>query len=338
MSQRQDLAVDDNHGLIETGPTSVEERMQALITGDAAPPPPPPDETPPPEPPPTPVVEVVEEEAAPPAPESEHPASDQPPADEIPDATDRFTVRVDGEPVEVELDELLKGYSRTADYTRKTQRLAQDRLEFDSDAVAVRSERERYGALLGQLEEAITANTPQEPDWATLRAKDPAEFAAQFAEHQARKDQVRQVQEERARAQQTQATEQQAAIQTQLHAEQERLIEAIPAWKDAESATKERSDLLAYGQTVGFTKDELDGVVDHRAVVMLRKAMLYDKLQAKKPAAQKKAQRSPVVKPGASKGEKKPPAPGQVARDRLKQSGSVKDATAVFLERMQAGG
>jgi hypothetical protein len=36
-----------------------------------------------------------------------------------------FTVKVDGKEVEVTLDELQKGYSRTQDYTRKTQQIAE---------------------------------------------------------------------------------------------------------------------------------------------------------------------------------------------------------------------
>ena len=38
-----------------------------------------------------------------------------------------YTVRVDGKDVEVTEDELLKGYSRQADYTKKTQELAEYR-------------------------------------------------------------------------------------------------------------------------------------------------------------------------------------------------------------------
>jgi hypothetical protein len=36
-----------------------------------------------------------------------------------------FSVKVDGKEVEVTLDELQKGYSRTQDYTRKTQQIAE---------------------------------------------------------------------------------------------------------------------------------------------------------------------------------------------------------------------
>lgn len=43
------------------------------------------------------------------------------------DKSDTFTVTVDGEELEVTLDELRDGYSRQADYTRKTQALAAER-------------------------------------------------------------------------------------------------------------------------------------------------------------------------------------------------------------------
>ena len=43
-----------------------------------------------------------------------------------------YKVVIDGEEVEVSLDELQKGYSRQSDYTRKTQQLAQQRKEAES--------------------------------------------------------------------------------------------------------------------------------------------------------------------------------------------------------------
>lgn len=54
-----------------------------------------------------------------------------------------YTVRVDGQDVEVTLDELRNGYSRQADYTRKTQELA--------------SEREQIAALR-RLEESLNSD------------------------------------------------------------------------------------------------------------------------------------------------------------------------------------
>jgi hypothetical protein len=45
-----------------------------------------------------------------------------------------FTVKVDGKEVAVTLDELQKGYSRTQDYTRKTQQIAEVRKQVEQEA------------------------------------------------------------------------------------------------------------------------------------------------------------------------------------------------------------
>ena len=58
-----------------------------------------------------------------------------------------FKVKVDGEEVEVPEDELLKGYSRTQDYTRKTQQLAEQRKAAESEFEQVRKERDRKSVV-----------------------------------------------------------------------------------------------------------------------------------------------------------------------------------------------
>jgi hypothetical protein len=66
-----------------------------------------------------------------------------------------FSVKVDGKEVEVTLDELQKGYSRTQDYTRKTQQIAEVRKQTEVELQAVRAEREQYAQLLSALESQV---------------------------------------------------------------------------------------------------------------------------------------------------------------------------------------
>lgn len=83
-----------------------------------------------------------------------------------------FTVKVGGEPIEVSLDEALNGYMRQADYTQKTQGLAQQREELsyaeqlaqalDSDPeAAIRALTAAYDVPL-TIQQAAT-ETPAEP-------------------------------------------------------------------------------------------------------------------------------------------------------------------------------
>jgi hypothetical protein len=77
--------------------------------------------------------------------------------------TESYTVRVGGKEIEVTWDELIAGYSRTADYTRKTQAVANERKAFEQEQAAVREEREEYGKRLEILKQTLAANQPEEP-------------------------------------------------------------------------------------------------------------------------------------------------------------------------------
>jgi len=67
----------------------------------------------------------------------------------------KFTVKIDGKDTEVSLEDLTNGYSRTADYTRKTQALAQERKEAQAEFDIVRQERQQYAQLLGALQQQL---------------------------------------------------------------------------------------------------------------------------------------------------------------------------------------
>ena len=84
-------------------------------------------------------------------------------------------VKVNGEEVEVTLDELARGYSRQSDYSRKTQQLAEERKAFQAEAEAIRQERAQYATLLGALQKQLEAavQVDQPPDFDRLYEEDP---------------------------------------------------------------------------------------------------------------------------------------------------------------------
>ena len=91
------------------------------------------------------------------APEEE-PAEEQSEDEEEPKEEEQpqtFTVKVDGKDVSVTLEELQKGYSRTQDYTRKTQQIAEVRKQVEAETQAVRAERAQYAQLLSALQAQI---------------------------------------------------------------------------------------------------------------------------------------------------------------------------------------
>ena len=240
-----------------------------------------------------------------------------------------YTVKVDGKEIEVTLDELQKGYSRTQDYTRKTQQIAETRKAVEAEAAAIRAEREQYAQLLGALKQQLeSAEAP--PDLDRLYNEDPIEWVRQRELLRDKQEKLAAIQSEQARL--SQLTEQQRAKEFQAHlaTQQEALIQAVPEWKDPKKAQAEKALLVEFGKKIGFSEEELKNVYDHRAVIALRKAALYDQMMSKR------GQIKPVVNNGPRPA--KPSAAGRVsqtteatrAKQRLAKTGRVNDAVSAI--------
>lgn len=237
-----------------------------------------------------------------------------------------FTVKVDGKEVEVTLDELQKGYSRTQDYTRKTQQIAEVRKQTESELQAVRAEREQYAQLLGALQAQVQQAAQPQVDWDRLYQEDPIEWVRQRELVRENQEKAAAIQSEQQRLAQLSQQEQAQQRQMLLAQEQEALVAAIPEWKDAKKAQAEKAMLVQFGQKVGFTPDELKNVVDHRAVVMLRKAALYDQMMSKRGQIKPVTNNGPrPAKPGAA-GRVSSNTEAMRAQQRLAKTGRVDDA------------
>ena len=237
-----------------------------------------------------------------------------------------FTVKVDGKEVEVTLDELQKGYSRTQDYTRKTQQIAEVRKQTEAELQAVRAEREQYAQLLSALEAQVQQAAQPNIDWDRLYQEDPIEWVRQRELMRENQEKNAAIQSEKQRLSQLSQQEQMQQRQAMLQQEQEALIAAIPEWKDPKKAAAEKAMLVQFGQKAGFSPDELKNVVDHRAVVMLRKAALYDQMMSKRGQIKPVTNNGPrPAKPGAA-GRVSSNTEAMRAQQRLAKTGRVDDA------------
>ena len=242
-----------------------------------------------------------------------------------------FSVKVDGKEVEVTLDELQKGYSRTQDYTRKTQQIAEVRKQTEVELQAVRAEREQYAQLLGALEAQVQQAAQPNIDWDTLYREDPIEWVRQREVMRDNQDKAAAIQSEQQRLSQLSQQEQAQFMSQRLEHEKEALLAAIPDWKDAKKAQAEKALLVEFGQKIGFTPEELKSVVDHRAVLMLRKAALYDQMMSKRGNIKPVTNNGPrPAKPGAA-GRVSNTTEAVRAQQRVAKTGRVDDAAnAIF--------
>jgi hypothetical protein len=244
---------------------------------------------------------------------------------------EKFIVKVDGKEIEVPKEELIRGYQREADYTRKTQKLAEERKFVESEFQQVRAERETYAQVLGQLQQKLQEFEPQEPDWNRLEVEDPTEYARQWTSHQRRQQQKFAVQAEQMRLNQLREVEMQKQINTVLAQETAILKEKIPEWTSPEKAKAEGKALLEYGQQLGFSEQELNTITDSRALLALHKAWKYDQMMSKRPEFQAKIKKAPkMATPGSTGSVSSKSSDINNAKKRLAQTGSVRDAASLF--------
>jgi hypothetical protein len=244
----------------------------------------------------------------------------------------RFRVKVDNEELEVDLDELIKGYSRTSDYTKKTQNLAEQRKAVESERTKIDEAaklRDTYAQRLQVIEQMLTQPTE---DLTALKDNDPVGYAIKVAENMEREKQLQAVRAERESVQARQVAENQERLKSHIAQEAERLRSAIPDFSDEVKGEVIRKEIRDYAKSVGWSDQELSQVYDHRAVLTLYRAMQFDKLQKSKPAVQKRVAEAPKsLAPGV--GSQRLDKDGEMVKKltkQLKQTGRPRDAAKLF--------
>ena len=251
-----------------------------------------------------------------------------------------YAVTVNGEEVGVSLDELLSGYSRQSDYTRKTQEIANDRKEmeslqqqYNSEIAQIQQERQQYMDALtnvmqgsmGELEKFANV------DWNALRENDPIEYVTTREQYREAQEKNQGLQNEQARAAQTQQAQMQKAQQEMLQVEKGKLIEALPDWGEPEKQKELATNLQSYAKEQGFTADELNSLIDHRSILVLLKAQKYDQLQKSNVKSKKLKNKPKVIRAGTGTNTAKSDKSKRTAQmKRLRGTGHIDDASTLL--------
>jgi len=239
-----------------------------------------------------------------------------------------YTVKVDGSEMEVTLDELLRGYQREADYTRKTSELSLEKSKYNDLMQQSQSEINNKLSKLEELTTVAQQELQQEYsriDFEKLYEEDPSEAAR--LEHKMRKraENLAMIQEE------TKANQQQE-FQKYLQEQQHKVSTLVPEFNDPAKASKLKSDMRVYLSKLGYGEKDINSIYDARQVLLIRDAMAYDALKKSNAKVTKKVANAPkVVKSGIAKN--KTDASSKLRRDklnRLKKTGAAKDAASIF--------
>lgn len=255
------------------------------------------------------------------------------------DGSQETTVRLpDGTELTLaEIAELQKGSLRQADYTRKTQELAEQRKATEAAIAEAQQRASHYEQQIDFAIRVAEQYLPPAPD-ASMLETDPIGYLQAKEHYQAKVGELRSLYEQREQHRQYSVAEQMRQFEDMKAKEGQALLSAMPHLKDKSRLEAFQKDILDALPAYGYTADDLKAVYDHRLVRMMADAIAWRKLQSQKPVAAKKAaDAAPVVQAG----KRSSPADQKArsvrdAQQRLRTSGSLRDGAAV-LERLLKG-
>ena len=239
--------------------------------------------------------------------------------------------------------ELKKGSLLNADYTRKTQEVAEQRrsVESQSERIAkTEQELEQRQEYVVTLLKSIVPPAPN-PSMADPRNPDYdlVGYMAAKTQHDEWVQYLSHMEQEQQRLTQERQAKSEAAKKEVQDREWNALLEKVPEFSDQKRIDRFVTDIKEHSTAYGIKPEELVALaMDHRQALVMRDAIAWRKLQASKATVAKKVEGRPPVQ----KGGKRLSPDGHKARrasdaiSRLQSSGSERDAVAAYLA-MQKG-
>jgi hypothetical protein len=207
-------------------------------------------------------------------------------------------VKVQGQELEVSLDELKAGYSRDSDYRQKTHSLGMEKRDLETQKNSLR---QTYDTRLSELNDLIsTANQFVEQkqggqDLAKLYQEDPTEAARLDFQLRQEKQHIDSLKD---KARQAQTRQYESYLETQ----KELAATKIPEFSDPNKADSFKLNMRNTLRDYGFNDQEIGSLADHRFLMVAKDAMSFKSQKDKRPIVSKKVANAPkVLKAGVAK-------------------------------------
>jgi len=243
--------------------------------------------------------------------------------------TDLHQVIVNGEKIDVDLEELKAGYQKDADYRRKTEELAIEKRELKAEEDRLNKQystkMEDLNSLVATLNAEIN-NDMNSKELDSLWEEDPTEAAKVDRRIQKRKNTIQQ-------AQQKLRDHQQAQFQEILREEQKKLHLKHPEIADPIKGATVKSNIMNYLSSKGFSNEDVARIYDSRYFDVIMDGMNYNKSKSVKPGlVSKKVKPTKFVKSGIKSTKEELNSKTRLNQIKtLKKSGNPKDATDLLL-------
>ena len=239
-------------------------------------------------------------------------------------------LKVNGQEIEVSLDELKAGYSRDSDYRQKTHSLGMEKRDLE---VQKNSLRQSYDAKLQELNDLLAtadATVRQQQGSADLQKlyeEDPTQAAK--LDYQLRQLN-RAIEDMKSKAREAQIKQYNDFLETQ----KELAATKIPEYSDPNKADQFKINMRNSLRGYGFNDEEIGTMADHRFLMVAKDAMSYQTLKDKRPIVQKKVANAPkVVKPGVAKSTTS--SGREQIRSKIgkvRKTGNINDASSAILD------
>jgi len=247
--------------------------------------------------------------------------------------TDLHQVTVNGEKIDVNLDELKAGYQKDADYRRKTEELAIEKRQLISDKDRLTKDYSTKLENLNNLTATLNAEASSElnsKELDKLFDEDPNEAAKIERKIRRRKETI-------AQAQRKLRTQQQEQFQSVLREEQMKVRLKHPDFGDPVKGATLQTNLRNYMVQRGFNDKEIAGIYDSRIFDVVLDGMSHrNNMNRPKPNLAKKIVKpTQVVKPGVKVNQDEKMSQMRLDKiNRLKKSGNPRDAVDLLAKYM----
>jgi len=254
---------------------------------------------------------------------------DKPAEDE--DASPRYKVQIDGEEIEVSLNEALRGYQREETFNHRMKQMVEVAKGIDHRGAEAQAARDAYIQMCQHQEQEFAALIPKEPDWEQLYKADPAGAHNLENNYKAVYGALNAIRQRRAQAQQEAYNDNAQRTASYARAEFDK-FRSRNKLSDQASLDKAIGYMRRTAMEAGFSEDEISTTYDERMLTLLNKAAKYDNMMRNKPLPVQ-PERAGALQPGSA-----PRIGNGAARSlndaqkRLAASGRVDDAAAVMAQ------
>ena len=241
-----------------------------------------------------------------------------------------YSVKVNGETVDVTLSDLTKSYSGQKYIQQGMKQAAEARKQAEEAYNGLNQQRQQLDQFMQRVGQKGLMLEPTPPTKDLLSA-DPLGYIEADATYREEMGQYQIEQHELKQNHEAMKVEQAKADKANLDYNFAELKRVLPDFADANKATKMKERLLKQGIAEDYTAEEIGGIIDYRAMRVLNKARLYDQIMAGNSTVESKLKKArPLMKAGTKKLPDSAAKKQRQQMSKLKKTGSIHDAASLL--------